>query len=520
MEQGQDLDHATGFVKNKYTNNKGDLADALNNLNTQMRKLAVQANLIANDDLNNQVLDMNLTGELGEAFTKMNTKMKWVAGQAGYIATNDLYNPNLEDDAHGTLGDSMATMVKNLRITTTEMAKTESLIKQMPTNVMYADTDLNMQYMNPESAKTLKTLEQYMPVKIDDMVGLNIDIFHKNPEHQRKILADPNNLPVNTHIQVGPETLDILVSPLFDENQNYLGPVVTMSVITEKLAAEQREREHAENMQEVIDQITGNAQTLAGASEELTATSQQMAGNAEETSAQANVVSGAAQEITGSVQNVATGTEELTVSIREVAQSANEAARITTEAVKMADITNKTIGQLGESSTEIGNVVKVITAIAEQTNLLALNATIEAARAGEAGKGFAVVANEVKELANQTSKATEDIGKRISAIQGDTQEAISAIGKISDIINQINDISNDIASAVEEQTATANDMSNSVTKASRGTSEIANNIAGVAQAAESTTQGANDSQNAASELARIAAELQNVVARANNGSRQ
>ena len=223
-----------------------------------------------------------------------------------------------------------------------------------------------------------------------------------------------------------------------------------------------------------------NASTLASSSEELTAVSQQMAGNAEETATQANVVSAASEQVSKNVASVASASEQMQASIREIAKNANESARVAKNAVSVAHSTNETVKKLGESSQEIGNVIKVITSIAQQTNLLALNATIEAARAGEAGKGFAVVANEVKELAKQTAKATEEIGQKIDAIQGDTKGAVTAIEEISTIINQINDISNSIASAVEEQTATTNEIGRSVTEAATGVGDIAKNIGGVA----------------------------------------
>ena len=171
------------------------------------------------------------------------------------------------------------------------------------------------------------------------------------------------------------------------------------------------------------------------------------------------------------------------------------------------------MSKLGDSSTEIGQVIKVITSIAQQTNLLALNATIEAARAGEAGKGFAVVANEVKELAKETAKATEDISRKIEAIQSDTKAAVGAIASISEVINQVNGISNTIATAVEEQNATTNEMARNVGEAARGSGEITSNIAGVTEAAASTSRGAVDTQKAAAELSKLATSLRELVER-------
>lgn len=264
-------------------------------------------------------------------------------------------------------------------------------------------------------------------------------------------------------------------------------------------------------IQQAMQAIGQNTQALSGSSEELTNISSQMTTNAERTATQANVTSGAADQVSQNVQSVMTATEEMSASIKEIAKNATNAAQIASQAVHVAETTNKTITQLGTSSAEIGQVIKVITSIAEQTNLLALNATIEAARAGEAGKGFAVVANEVKELAKQTAKATEEIGQKIGAIQHDTRAAVEAIGQIATIIGQVNDLQTTIASAVEEQSVTTNEISRHVAEAHQRGAEIVQHAGDVAQVARNTTSGANKTQHAAQELAMMAAELQQLV---------
>jgi methyl-accepting chemotaxis protein len=266
-----------------------------------------------------------------------------------------------------------------------------------------------------------------------------------------------------------------------------------------------------------MHEVAEMAVSLSSASEELTTVSQQMSANAEETSAQATVVTKASEQVNKNLQTVATGTEEMGSCIREIAKNATESAKVATSAVKVAETTTATVAKLGESSTEIGQVIKVITSIAQQTNLLALNATIEAARAGEAGKGFAVVANEVKELAKETAKATEDISRKIEAIQDDTKAAVEAIASISGIINQVNDISTTIASAVEEQNATTNEMARNVSEAAQGSNEITQNIAGVAEAAASTSRGASDTQQAAQQLVETSKALRELVGKFNIG---
>ena len=265
------------------------------------------------------------------------------------------------------------------------------------------------------------------------------------------------------------------------------------------------------NLTASIKQMAEVATAVSSASEELTAVSKEMTENANQTAEQATSASASAEQVSTNAASVSIAVEQMNASIKEIAKNAALGAKVATQAVKTADSTNATITKLGQSSVEIGKVIKVITSIAQQTNLLALNATIEAARAGEAGRGFAVVATEVKELAKQTAKATEDISQRIEAIQADTNSAVSAISQITGIINQINDLQNTIASAVEEQTATTTEISRNVAEAAKGSSDIAKNIGIVAVNAQSTTIGANNTSEAASELSRMAVELQKVV---------
>ena len=293
------------------------------------------------------------------------------------------------------------------------------------------------------------------------------------------------------------------------------------------------------SLRDIILRLTNNAGTLSSSSNELSQTASTLSTGAEETNNQSSAVSAAAEEMTASMNSVSESTaemtsnveavaaaiEEMTASITEVAGSAERAAGVASDAAHLTEVSNEKVSQLGNAADEIGKVIEVIQDIAEQTNLLALNATIEAARAGDAGKGFAVVATEVKELARQTSEATDDIARRIKAIQESTGEAITAIGEIEGVIRNVSDVSKTIAASVSEQQATTTDIArtvNGTTSAvqtvSRGISEsaiacqeITCNMGKVDQAARETASGASQTRSAGDDLLKIAEDIQELI---------
>jgi methyl-accepting chemotaxis protein len=266
-------------------------------------------------------------------------------------------------------------------------------------------------------------------------------------------------------------------------------------------------------VQALVGKVAATAAGLTTSAARLSVTSEQIAASAHDATRRAESASSAAEEVSSNVASVAGATEEMGSSIREIAHNAHRAAGVAVDAVTMADTTNAAISRLGQSSTDIGSVVKLITEIAQQTNLLALNATIEAARAGEAGKGFAVVADEVKDLAQETARATDDISRRIESVRSDSRDAVTAIEAIRVVISQISDYQVTIASAVEQQSATTSEMGRGFSQVATGSAEIARSIAGVANASSTTLSGVAAARATTEDLRKVAEDLTSLVSR-------
>jgi len=303
----------------------------------------------------------------------------------------------------------------------------QQMINAIPTNVLLADLNGTIIRANPASVNTLKKLEHLLPIKADNLVGSSYNIFHKNPDHQKRLLSNPANLPHRTQIEVGPEKLDLLISPLYDNAGNYTGPMLCWSVVTEQAKIKEMASESKTKMESQVLSLVSDTKVDS-------------------------------EDLQKMVSSVTVATEEMISSINEISVNTNQAAAMSTKMVDDIEATESVISVLEQNSKEIEDIIGTVTTIASQTNLLALNATIEAARAGESGKGFAVVASEVKELASQTSDATVKIKDKIESIQMQTKSALDAIRTTGTSVKSINNIVLSIASAVEEQTTVTHEI--------------------------------------------------------------
>lgn len=374
-----------------------------------------------------------------------------------------------------------------------KLAWLSAALDALPVNIIIINpANGAIAYHNRSSINNLKSLGGGLPPLFDPekLTGSGIGGFPAVPAIDASILTDPSLLPWEARAKMGNESLRLKISAMRDEAGNYTGAMLNWSVTSNTMKmVEGFKRNLAEAMQQVAD-ATQDIMAAAGQVSSASSTSQQ----------QIDLARRDADHTASGVQSVASAAEQLSGSISEISRQVEESSRISQDAVGEAERTNETVRGLAESSVKIGAVINLIQDIASQTNLLALNATIEAARAGEAGRGFAVVASEVKSLANQTAKATEDIAAQINEIQANTSSAVMAIQGISKTINQLSGIAAAIAASVEQQGAATSEISRSAQQAAGGTLELTRAIEHLAGATKETGAAASQATLAGAAL--------------------
>lgn len=405
-------------------------------------------------------------------------------------------------------GDEIGQIAKafdTLRGTVAQAFAQAQMIADAPLGVMTCDPadNFRINYMNKRSAEVLKTVEHLLPCKVDEMVGQSIDILHKHPEHQRRLLSNPANLPHRTKIKLGGEVMDLRVTAILDSEGRYVAPMLTWSLVTRQVNLT---NDFEANVKGVVDLVAQAADEMARAADALSITANNASG-------QSVAVAAAAEEASANVAAVASATEELAASIQEIGRQAEASNSRTSMAVKEAGQADELMGQLTESAREVGEVVELIKAIASQTNLLALNATIEAARAGDAGKGFAVVAGEVKGLATQTAQATDRIRQKVEEIQAASGRAGGALRGVTTMIRELHATAAAISAAVEQQQAATREIASNIAQASAGTRDVTEHISGVNQATGETGAAAAQVRGSADELSLGAGKLSQQVER-------
>lgn len=440
-----------------------------------------------------------------------------------------------------------------------------AVLDALPTCVMFCDRDLVIRYMNRSSLRMLRSIEDHLALRSDEVVGTSIDSFHRSVGATRGPKLDLLDLPYRGIVTWGSESIDLFVEPITKKSGDIVGAFATWNIVTKRIAAESEELERREAeerqssalagrvreilamvgaaaagdltvtcavdgddpvgqladglryffemLRSTIREIDQYTQVLSSSSEELRAVSQQMNSYADETSTQARSVAEGSQQVSANVELAAAGAEEMNASIRQIAENSNEAAVVARTAVDTATVVNETVVRLGNSSVEIGKFVSIITAISEQTHMLALNATIEAARAGTAGKAFGVVANEVKALATGTAQSAAEVAERVAEIQNDVAGTVDAISRIVEIVAYIDGLQASISTAVEEQAAATGEIGRNVADAARSSTDITMSISDVATAATATSDGAAQTRDAVAELAKMASDLQTLVGR-------
>ncbi len=384
----------------------------------------------------------------------------------------------------------------------TKMEQLTRMVNKMPINVMMCDPEtLEISFLNETSLKTLRTIEHLLPVKADEILGSCIDIFHKVPSHQRKLLADPSNLPHRAKIQVGPEWLELNVAAIVDDNGGYIGAMVSWSVITKQV--------------EVANAVRKIASAVASASSRLNVNAQKTGEAVGILNNKSASVSESSTQASDNVHSVAIAAEQLSASVKEIAMSVGRSKAAVGDVAEKVDAADRDTRKLGAASQSMTNIVEMIQEIAGKINLLALNASVESARAGEAGKGFAVVASEIKALANQTTLATEDISKEIENMQGLSRNVGKSLTSIKSSVDLVGEYFTSVASSVEEQSVVTRDISSNMHNASSRVGSINDSFKEVTYAARDLEAGTDQVRKASRTLSeqseRLNAEIESLL---------
>lgn len=409
---------------------------------------------------------------------------------------------------HTTWRDEIGRMAGSVETLWTVMRQSfiqNQMIEQLPVGVMTAEPggEFRITYLNAEARAIMSTVTDAISVPVGDLVGQPIDVFHPDSPLQRRLVADPANLPFAARITLGPETLDLRISAISDRNGAYAGPLMTRRRATAQACLVRQ-----------FEQSVGSIARAVGESADgMREAASVMRDSALAAGERTMAVSAASDQASRSVSTAASGAEEVAASVAEIGRQVAELAQIASQAVADTQATDASVGSLSEAAERISTVVRLIGDIASRTNLLALNATIEAARAGEAGKGFAVVAGEVKNLAMQTAKATQEIGGQIAAMQQATGQAVTALRSISGTIQRMNEIAAVIAGSVQTQGEATQSIAQAVQQAAAGTAEVNSNITAFSDVVEETGNRAGGVLQAATAMTEQASVLKQEVAK-------
>ena len=397
----------------------------------------------------------------------------------------------------------MASAVETLRSVMRKTFVQSQMIEQIPVGVMTAGADAEgrITYVNPETLRLMELVKDCLPVAPADLLGQSIGIFYPDASRELALLQDPANLPHRTRLTLGEETLEVRASAIRDDNGDYVGPMLIWQQLTAQVRL-------ASQFEGTVKSIAGAVGDSAGAMRQTAVLMSEAATDSNQRATSVGTAAGRASEHIGTA---AAGAEELAASVAEIGRQVTESARIAGNGVLEARSADECVSSLSDAANRIGDVVQLINDIASRTNLLALNATIEAARVGEAGKGFAVVAGEVKTLATQTARATQEIGAQIAAMQDATGQAVTALRSITGTIERMNEIATAIAGAVEEQGAATREIATAVQQAAGDSHEVTREISVVSRSVDNTGTQAGEVLTAATQLAEQSAALQQEV---------